>query len=264
MSKYFTCIHFETIIKTTTKQSTHTFCAYSMGHIVYVTGPWKVCSLHEIRSFHLLRASWPESRNTLRWRHNGNDSVSNHQPCDSFLNRLFRHRSKKTPKLRVTGLCMGNSPGTGEFPHKWPATRKMFPFDDVIMSAALVWLQNFSHLLAEIVRLIWLIMCNGHLWNTSYYVSHLSYANILTRVESPHKDLVLQNALPCQDFTILRNYPRRYSHINCNQLFQLGVLRRNQTWCWSTHVSFTHHFIKVPISFLHMCEVGHILYICHC
>ena len=150
-------------------------------------------------------------------------------------------------------------------PHKWLATRKMFPFDDVIMSAALVWLQNFSHLLAEIVRFIWLIMCNGHLWNTSYYVSHVSYANILTRVESPHKDLVLQNVLPCQDNTIPRNYPTRYSHINCNQSFQLGVLRRNQTWCWSTHVSFIHHFIKVPISFfLHMCEVGHILYICHC
>ena len=26
------------------------------------------------------------------------------------------HRSKKTPKLLVTGLCAGNSPGTGEFP----------------------------------------------------------------------------------------------------------------------------------------------------
>ena len=27
-----------------------------------------------------------------------------------------RRRSKKTPKLRVTGLCVGNSPVTGEFP----------------------------------------------------------------------------------------------------------------------------------------------------
>ena len=27
-----------------------------------------------------------------------------------------RLRSKKTPKLRVTGLCEGNSPVTGEFP----------------------------------------------------------------------------------------------------------------------------------------------------
>ena len=53
---------------------------------------------------------------SLRWRHNGRDGVSNHQPHDCLLNRLFRRRSKKTPKLRVTGLCGGNSTGTGEFP----------------------------------------------------------------------------------------------------------------------------------------------------
>ena len=53
---------------------------------------------------------------TSQWRHNGRDSVSNHQLHNCFLNRLFRRRSKKTSKLRVTGLCAGNSPGTGEFP----------------------------------------------------------------------------------------------------------------------------------------------------
>ena len=53
---------------------------------------------------------------SFRWRHNERDSVSNHQPHDCLLNRLFRRRSKKKSKLRVTGLCMGNSPGTGEFP----------------------------------------------------------------------------------------------------------------------------------------------------
>ena len=63
----------------------------------------------------------------LQWRQNGHDSVSNHQPHDCLLNRLFRRRSKRTSKLRVTGLCVGNSP------LKWPVTRKMFPFDDVIM-----------------------------------------------------------------------------------------------------------------------------------
>ena len=71
---------------------------------------------------------------TLRWRHNDYDSVSNHQPRGCLFNRLFRRRSKKTPKLRVTGLCVGNSPGPVNSPHKWPVTRKMFPFDDVIMS----------------------------------------------------------------------------------------------------------------------------------
>ena len=52
----------------------------------------------------------------LRWRHNGCDRVSNHQPHHCLINRLFRRRSKKTLKLRVTGLCVGNSPETGEFP----------------------------------------------------------------------------------------------------------------------------------------------------
>ena len=53
---------------------------------------------------------------TLQWRHNGHDSASNHQPHYCLLNRLFRRRWKKTSKLRVTGLCVENSPGTGEFP----------------------------------------------------------------------------------------------------------------------------------------------------
>ena len=52
----------------------------------------------------------------LQWRHNRRDSISNDQPRDCLLNRLFRRRSKKTSKLRVTGLCAGNSPGTDEFP----------------------------------------------------------------------------------------------------------------------------------------------------
>ena len=47
--------------------------------------------------------------------HNGRDGVSNHQPHHYLLNRLFGRRSKKTSKLCVTGLCVGNLPGTGEF-----------------------------------------------------------------------------------------------------------------------------------------------------
>ena len=64
------------------------------------------------------------SQIALQWRHNGHNGVSNHQPHDCLLNPLPRRRSKKTSKLRVTGFCAGN---------KWPVTRKMFPFDDVIM-----------------------------------------------------------------------------------------------------------------------------------
>ena len=53
---------------------------------------------------------------SLQWRYNGGDSVSNHQPHDCLLKRSFRLKSKKTSKLRVTGLCVGNSPVIGEFP----------------------------------------------------------------------------------------------------------------------------------------------------
>ena len=53
---------------------------------------------------------------SLQWRHNEGDGVQNHQTHDCLLNRLFRRRSKKTSKLRITGLCAGNSPVAGEFP----------------------------------------------------------------------------------------------------------------------------------------------------
>ena len=43
---------------------------------------------------------------SLQWRHNERDDFSNHRRLDCLLSRLFRHRSKKTPKLRVTGLCL--------------------------------------------------------------------------------------------------------------------------------------------------------------
>ena len=50
-----------------------------------------------------------------QWRHNERDGFSNRRRLDCLLNRLFRRRSKKISKLRVTGLWEGNSPVTGEF-----------------------------------------------------------------------------------------------------------------------------------------------------
>ena len=42
--------------------------------------------------------------------------ASQNRRHDCLLSRLFRRRSKKASKLRVTGLCEGKSPGTCEFP----------------------------------------------------------------------------------------------------------------------------------------------------
>ena len=60
--------------------------------------------------------SWLRIILTLQWHHNGCDGASNHQPRHCLLNRLFGRRSKKISKLRLTGLCAGNSPVTGEYP----------------------------------------------------------------------------------------------------------------------------------------------------
>ena len=58
-------------------------------------------------------------------------TVSNHQHHGCLLNCLFRW--EKTTKLRVTGLCVGNSPVTGEIPAQMAGNAEMFLFDDVIM-----------------------------------------------------------------------------------------------------------------------------------
>ena len=53
---------------------------------------------------------------SLQWHYNEHNGIWNRRCLDCLLNHLFRCRSKKTSKLRVTGLCEGNSTVTGEFP----------------------------------------------------------------------------------------------------------------------------------------------------
>ena len=72
---------------------------------------------------------------TLHWRHNGCDGVSNHQPHDCLFNGLFRRRSKKHESSASLAFVRGIHRGPVNSPHKGPETRKMFPFDDVIMSS---------------------------------------------------------------------------------------------------------------------------------
>ena len=60
-----------------------------------------------------------------QWHHNGRDRVSNHRHLHCLLNRLFR---------RVRGIHRSSV----DSPHKGPVTRKMFPFDDVIMRKSIL------------------------------------------------------------------------------------------------------------------------------
>ena len=72
-----------------------------------------VCTHHRL---HGGNGNKNSSVSPLQWRHNGCHDISNYQPYHSLLNRLFRRRSKKTSKLRVTGLCAGNSSVVDESP----------------------------------------------------------------------------------------------------------------------------------------------------
>ena len=108
---------------------------------------------------------------SLRWRHNGRDGVSNHQPHDYLLNRLFGRRSKKTWKLRFTGLCAGNSPGTREFPAQMASNAgnvSIWWRHHATRMLQTVWYVNSCHaeLISE-VRCSW----NPSSWKTVKYVS---------------------------------------------------------------------------------------------
>ena len=78
--------------------------------------PWPFDSAVELLPCKLLTLSWASYLCQLQWRHNKHGGVLNHRRLDCLLNRLFRRRSRKMSKLRVTGLCEWNPPGTGEFP----------------------------------------------------------------------------------------------------------------------------------------------------
>ena len=89
-----------------------------------------------------------KSDGPLQWRYNERDGVSNHHPHDCLLNRLFRSRSKKTSKLRVTSLLV-----TGEFPAQ---RAELFPFDDITMQKTIIlyhtWVWNRGICMCVIVR----------------------------------------------------------------------------------------------------------------
>ena len=85
---------------------------------------------------------------TLKWRHTQCNGVSNHQRLECLLNCLFRRRSKKTSNIGVTGLCEGIQRWQVDFPHKGPVTRKIFSFDDVIMTHYILpsWVEHTANI----------------------------------------------------------------------------------------------------------------------
>ena len=71
---------------------------------------------------------------TLQWRHNGHYGVSNHQPHDCLLNRLYSGADQRKHQSSASlAFARGIHRWPVNSPHKGPVPRKMFPFDDVII-----------------------------------------------------------------------------------------------------------------------------------
>ena len=69
----------------------------------------------------------------LRCRHNGCDSVSNHHLASVYSDVWLGAHQRKHQSSASLAFVRGIHRRPVNSPHKWPATRKMLPFDDVIM-----------------------------------------------------------------------------------------------------------------------------------
>ena len=70
---------------------------------------------------------------TLLWRHNWHSSVSNNQRHIVYTTVYSDADQSKHQSSASLAFVRGIHRGPVNSPHKWPVTRKMFPFDDVIM-----------------------------------------------------------------------------------------------------------------------------------
>ena len=163
------------------------------------------------------------------WRHE-RDGVSNHQRLDCLLNCLFRRRSKKKSKLRVTGLCKGNPPV--DSPRKGPVRRKFFPFDDVSM-----WLiENIYHRRTYFCVTVRDIFCP---WNDIVQCTLILIFNLL------HQRVVLIQYIPRNMHTVfvllcfvvvihwlIFPYPSGLLHWHCGNLTIAPVPAKQPWWIW--------------------------------
>ena len=83
----------------------------------------------------------------LRWRHNGRNSVSNHQPHDRLPNLYWDADQRKHQSSAPLAFVRGIHRRPINSPHKWPVTRKIFLFDDVTMNLSL-----FPHVFCKIQK----------------------------------------------------------------------------------------------------------------
>ena len=108
---------------------------------------------------------WQPTVCTLQWRHNERDGVSNHRRQECVLNHLFRAYQRKHQSSASLVFVRGIHCWLVNSPYKGPVTRKMLPFDYVIMT---------SHVLQDRLQGVIDLKISGkyrdvHLTNTDQY-----------------------------------------------------------------------------------------------
>ena len=73
--------------------------------------------------------------------HNGRDGVSNHQ-SHHYSTVYSGADQRKYPSSASLSVVRGIHQWPVNSPHKGPVTRKMFPYDDVIIGTAIIWLSR--------------------------------------------------------------------------------------------------------------------------
>ena len=168
-------------------------------------------------------------RFALQWRHNERGSVANHQRLHCLLNGRFRRRSKKHQSSASVAFVRGIHRWPVNSPHKRPLTRKMLPFDDVIMyplpsglhhwyqdnhtivppSASDVTLKNMDGLCTSLrLSMVLETVDIMPIYITQFWIQHKqrreqklnpSLAFVRSPVNSPHKWPVTRQMLPFDD-----------------------------------------------------------------
>ena len=157
-------------IKTSNKKQQHIMACFEMFpyrkcvRVRLTTTLSSVCFLLHLRHDVFLFVTkimllWTSANQlALQLRHNERDGVSNHQPHECLVNRLFRRRSAKHRSSASLAFVRGIHRWPVNSPHKGPVTRKMFPFDDVIMffftsDRCMCWPIPCKHILTNILCL---------------------------------------------------------------------------------------------------------------
>ena len=112
---------------------------------------WK---LSHVMTSHGLRGVFTETPETTKasinqYRYHYDDVIMGAMASQitSLTYSLFGRRSKKASKFRVTGLCAGNSPGTGEFPAQMASNAENVSIwwrhhDKFSISSNKIWIQT--------------------------------------------------------------------------------------------------------------------------